>query len=297
MLRRLLGIAAELAPAFDSTLLPYPLSCSKPTESVLRDSFRRVYDEQAAADGGVMVFVLEMGAERFKVMAYVRDCLSCSSDVSPWLSSSKYSTVISGAMSMESRLRPLHRYKHISFRELTLEDLQKSRDYWAPWLLSRFLYHTVVCLLNYPLLITLQLQRAGSDSELFRQQTSFYVARHVRWILHFIDFIETRGFLITDPVQGYCAAVVATIEWQLSYSFDDTTATKKRRNIESCRRLIQQLGTSYPLMAEMIGSKSWLIGNAGHVNEFLKLTSSLGSKIRGFWRSYAEYAIIKCSKD
>ena len=251
LLRRLLGITTELAMTFNAKLLPYPLSCSTPTASVLRENFRQVY-EQSEVDNGVMVFVFEMSAEWVKVMAYVRDCLASAADVSPWLTTSKYSTAMSAVMNIESRLQPLHRYKHTSFREMTLGDLQACREYWAPWLLSRFLYHTMVCLLNHPLLITLQLQRTGNDSELFRQQTSFYVARHVRWILHFIAFIEDRNFRITDPILGYCAAVVATIEWQLIYSVDDATAEKKKRNVESCRRLVRSLVTSFPLMAETV---------------------------------------------
>ena len=142
------------------------------------------------------------------------------------------------------------------FRDLTLEDLEGCREYWAPWLLSRFLYHTMICLLNHPLLVTLQLQAKGNDSELFREQSSFYVARHVHWVLHFIAFIEARNFRITDPIVAYCAAVIATIESQLIYSVDEVTAEKKRRNIESCRRLIRRLATSYASIANLVSYNS-----------------------------------------
>jgi hypothetical protein len=199
-----------------------------------------------------MDFIFEMSEEWVKVMAYVRDCLSSTADVSPWLTTSKYSTVLAALMNIETRLGALHRYQHVVFRELTLEDLQGCREYWAPWLLSRFLYHTMVCLLNHPLLITLQLQAHANDSELFREQSSFYVARHVRWILYYIAFIEARDFRITDPILGYCAAVVATIESQLIYSVDDATKEKKKRNIGSCRRLIRTLAMSCPLMEQLV---------------------------------------------
>ncbi|XPS75780.1 hypothetical protein M3J07_007847 [Ascochyta lentis] len=250
LLRRLLGVTTPLAMTYDSNMLPYPSSCSMPAKSVLRVDFKQVYEESEGGNG-VMVFVLEMSKEWANVMVYVRECLASTPDVSPWLTTSRYSAAMSGVMSIETRLPPLHRYKHVTFRDLTLEDLRTCREYWAPWLLSRFLYHTMVCLLNHPLLITLQLQAKENDSELFRQQASFYVARHVRWILHFIAFIEARSFHITDPILGYCAAVVATIESQLIYSVDDTAAQKKQRNIESCRRFIRSLASSFTVMAEM----------------------------------------------
>jgi hypothetical protein len=254
LLRRLLGIPAPLATARDVRSLPYPSSCSMPTGAVLRPEVRQVY-EHSKDDNGVMVFVIEMSAEWVKVMSYVKDCLSFIPDLSPWLTSSKYAAALAGVMSIETRLQPLHRYKHVTFRDMTLDDLEGCREYWAPWLLSRFLYHTMICLLNHPLLVTLQLQAKGNDSELFREQSSFYVARHVHWILHFIAFIEARRFRITDPIVGYCAAVVATIESQLIYSVDKVTAEKKQRNIESCRRLIRSLAPAHISMADLVSHK------------------------------------------
>lgn len=244
-------MGTQLGAILDAKSLPYPKSCSMPTGAVLRPEIRQTY-EQSRGDNGVMVFVMEMSQEWVKVMSYVRDCLSFTPDSSPWLTTSRYAKALSGVMSIETRLQPLHRYKHVTFRDLTLEDLEGRRQYWAPWLLSRFLYHTMICLLNHPLLITLQLQAKGNDSELFRQQSSFYVARHVHWILHFIAFIEARRFPMTDPIIGYCASVVATIESQLIYSVDEVTAQKKRRNIESCRRLIRHLSSSNASMVDLV---------------------------------------------
>lgn len=222
-----------------------------PKGAVLRPEVRQAYEHFKNGEG-VMAFVIEMSTEWVKVMSYVKDCLSSATDTSPWLTSSRYAAALSGVMSIETRLQPLHRYKHVVFRNLTRTDLEGCREYWAPWLLSRFLYHTMICLLNHPLLVTLQLQAKSNDSELFREQSSFYVARHVHWILHFIAFIEARAFCITDPIIGYCAAVVATIESQLIYSVDEVTAEKKKRNIESCRRLIRGLAPSHASMADLV---------------------------------------------
>src|SRR5690242_6582270 len=208
-----------------------------------------------------MVFVVEMSEEWAKVMSYVRDCLTFTSDVSPWLTTSRYAVALAGVMSIETRLQCLHRYKYVTFRDLTLGDLENGRQYWAPWLLSQFFYHTMICLLNRRLLITLRLQAKQNDSELFRQQSSFYVARHMHWILHFVAFIEARGFQITNPIPGYCAVVVATIETQLICSVDDATAKWKGRNIESCRRLIRNLIPSVPFMEEMVSCNSCPVRN------------------------------------
>lgn len=257
LLRNLFGLTASSSTDLDAATLPYPSSCSMPGTAVLRPDFRQAY-EQSTGNNGVIVFALEMSKEWAKVMAYVRACLSCTPDVSPWLTTSRYAAAMAGVMNIETRLQPLHRYNHVVFRDLTLEDLEGHREYWAPWLLSRFLYHTMVCLLNHPLVVTLQLQANRNDSELFRQQSSFYVARHVRWLLHFIAFIEARGFRVTDPILGYCAAVVATIESQLVYSVNEATAQRKQRNIESCRRLIRSLAPSFVLMKELVSHHSFV---------------------------------------
>lgn len=249
-----------------------------PRGAVLRPEVRQAY-EQSEFDNGVMDFVIEMSVEWVKVMSYVKDCLSFTPDISPWFTSSRYASALAGVMSIETRLQPLHRYKHVTFRDLTLEDLEECREYWAPWLLSRFLYHTMICLLNHPLLVTLQLQTKGNDSELFREQSSFYVARHVHWILHFIAFIEARKFRITDPVIGYCAAVIATIESQLIYSVDEVTAEKKQRNIQSCRRLIRSLAPSHPSMADLVSYYSKLDAASNVENDQSNLHASQDRKL------------------
>ena len=257
LLCRLLGHSSQ--PGFDPDRgITYPKSCSTPPLSTIRPEFRQTHMD-SIGDNGIMVFVFEMAAEWAKTMSYIRHFLNAGRDVSPWLTTSKYSTALSGIMSIESRLEPqLHRIKHIRFRELTRQDLEACREYWAPWLLSRFMYHTMICLLNHPLLVILQLQGGKNDSELFRQQTSFYAAHHTRWILYFIAFIETRDFPISDPMIGYCAAVVATIEMQLLYAVDAAKAQKKRRNIESCRGLVRKLIPTCPSMAQVVRNTWWV---------------------------------------
>lgn len=131
VLRRLFGVTTPLGTAADIRSLPYPRSCSMPSGSVLRPEIRQAY-ERSTGDNGVMVFVMEMSEEWAKVMSYVRDCLTFTSDVSPWLTTSRYAVALAGVMSIEARLQPLHRYKHVTFRDLTLEDLENGRQYWAP---------------------------------------------------------------------------------------------------------------------------------------------------------------------
>lgn len=252
LVRRLLGLTAAMTLVPNTRPPPYPPSCSAPALENIRAEYRQGY-RNSAGDDGIMVFAYEMSSEWVNVVDYARHFLNRGTDCSPWLTTSKYNTVLSGVMSIETRLQPqLHRIKHMNFRDIKLEDLEGCREYWAPWLLSRFMYHTMICLLNHPLLVILQLQGKRDDSELFRQQTSFYAAHHVRWILYFIAFIEARDFAISDLFLGHCAAIAATIEMQLAYSVDGATAEKKKRNIEICRRFIQKLAPTCPAMADMV---------------------------------------------
>lgn len=249
MLRRILGAERSTYDVADTKLPAYPPSVSSPPHSALRTSSNEG-SEEWVREHGIMVLVFQLSDVWSKTMSYVRSCLSSHQPTPPWSTSSKYSEVLSSAMCLGQH--SFHTYGKIKLGEMTAENLDRSRNYWAPWLLSRFMYHTNLCLLNHPLLVTLQLQGRKQDSELFRQQTSFYVSQHTTWILHFIAFIESREFRVSDPTIGYCAAVAATIELQLSFSVDESLGREKKRNFHTCLSFIQKLAGEWPSMGRLV---------------------------------------------
>ncbi|RSL52225.1 hypothetical protein CEP54_011034 [Fusarium duplospermum] len=107
------------------------------------------------------------------------------------------------------------------------------------------MYHTILCILNHPLLLTLQIRGIHNASEAFLQQTLFSISNHVTWVMHFIQLMKSKRFSSTDLITIYCAAVVATVELQRSFSQTSETRKKSKRNFEECVEFIETLGNKW----------------------------------------------------
>ncbi|KAJ5414353.1 C6 transcription factor [Penicillium cosmopolitanum] len=155
-------------------------------------------------------------------------------------------------MEMETRMPLTHRYKPANLSDRSLEELQAHREYWGPWFLNQFIYHTILCLLNHPLLLSLSLRTFRSTiPEIFLQHTSDLISSHTTWIIHFINYFEEKSFLVSDPLLGYSAAVVATIELQLSFTDNPTIREQKRERFTQCVQFVQRIGQRWPHMARL----------------------------------------------
>ncbi|KAL4964247.1 uncharacterized protein BDV14DRAFT_201025 [Aspergillus stella-maris] len=96
----------------------------------------------------------------------------------------------------------------------------------------------------------LQTQGNRDVSEVFLQQTTFARAHHSAWVLHFLNFVVSREFFVSDPSFGYCAAVLATIELHQSFvETDEFTREKRKTNYEYCVHFIRGLGDRWAFMA------------------------------------------------
>ncbi|KAH8673290.1 hypothetical protein BX600DRAFT_547061 [Xylariales sp. PMI_506] len=250
LLRRLFGLGFNSPPHIDSSTPLYPVSASSPTSSATPGASGQADTAEPRTQNGIVAVMIHLSEIWAKVMIYVRSCRAPDPNISPWSTSSKYMDIMSSLMDIDRHLSPSHRYRHVRVRDVTSEDLEHSREYWAPWLLTRFMYHTIICLLNHPLLITLQLQGRQHVPELFLQQTSFYVSKHSAWILHFIAFIESRSFRTSDPILGYCVAVLATIELHRSFS-GSTINQERKQGFETCLQFIRSLENEWPSMKRM----------------------------------------------
>ena len=156
-------------------------------------------------------------------------------------------------MDLETCVPYIHRFKPASLSERTLEDLQANRNYWGPFFLNQCLYHTILCLLNHPLLLSLSLRNFRSTiPEIFLQHTSDLISTHTTWIIHFIKYFEEKSFMVSDPFLGYSAAVVATIELQLSFTENPTIRQEKRDRFLICVSFVQKLGQKWPYMARLV---------------------------------------------
>lgn len=254
LLRRLLGWPVE-ASNHKTPLPPFPDSPSSPQADAMSPEGNRVAADPSFRDG-IVSTVIVLSKAWSLAQDYVRSRGTSERNIPPWSPESTYGTSMQMLLSLGKEFSPLHRYRHLRLSSVTSEELEKSRAYWAPWFLSRFLYHTLLCLINHPLLITLQFQGSEHVSELFLQQTAYLASHHTAWILHFIEYIETKRFYVTDPLIGYCAAVIATIELQQSFTEDRDHHEKRRGNYERCLSFIQRLGKDWQYNQRLVSSST-----------------------------------------
>lgn len=253
LLRRLLGWPIEPPDDTPETPFPpFPDSPSSPQEVVTSPEANRTATDPSGGDG-IVSTVIVLSRVWSLAQGYVRSRGMSEGRLPPWFQESRYGTCMRTLLDLGKELSPLHRYRQVRLNSVTSEELETFRSYWAPWFLGRFLYHTIICLINHPLLIILQFQGSQDVSEIFLQQTAYLTSHHTTWILHFIEFLEPRKFYVTDPILGYCTAVIATIELQQSFS-DKDHHDKRRSNYERCLAFIRRLGEDWAYMHRLV---SW----------------------------------------
>ncbi|PYH80834.1 C6 transcription factor [Aspergillus uvarum CBS 121591] len=251
LLKRLHGVDVENLDSPEGSFPPFPESPSRPPPP---NSLIDAADETRSSgmhDQGILAYMIMLSGVFAKTAKYVRRH-GKPGKLPPWSSESDYSEILAAQMDLETQMPYIHRFKPASLNERTLEELQARRDYWGPWLLNQFLYHTILCLVNHPLLLSLSLRNFRSTiPEIFLQHSSDLISSHTTWIIHFINFFEERCFTISDPFLGYSAAVVATIELQLSFTENAAIRDEKRDRFYRCVRFVQKLGQKWPHMARL----------------------------------------------
>lgn len=231
---------------------PYPESPPRPARLISPGLSTLELRRGDGQDPGIIACVVMMSEVFARTARYVR-LHGRPSSVPPWSPQSEYSKIIALLMDLETRVPYKHRFKSANLGDRSPEELQAHREYWGPWFLNQFTYHTILCLLNHPLLLSLSLRNfRNSIPEIFLQHTSDLISSHTTWIIHFINFFEETSFLVSDPVPGYSAAVVATIELQLSFTENATIREQKRDRFTKCVRFVQQIGQRWPHMARLV---------------------------------------------
>ncbi|KAJ5477300.1 hypothetical protein N7539_007444 [Penicillium diatomitis] len=229
----------------------YPQSPSRPARILSPGPAHAESRRSDIQDQGILAYVIMLSEAFARTGRYVR-LHGRPSNVPPWSPHSEYSKIIALQMDLETKMPLTHRFKPANLGDRSHEELQAHRDYWGPWFLNQFMYHTMLCLLNHPLLLSLSLRTFRSTiPEIFLQHTSDLISSHTTWIIHFINYFEEKNFFVSDPLLGYSAAVVATIELQLSFTDNQTIREQKRERFTKCVKFVQQLGEQWPHMARL----------------------------------------------
>lgn len=252
LLKRFHGEEFTIGDIPDSDCPPLPESPARPPRPSSPESTTDEAPSTDVRDEGIIGYVIMLSEVFAKTARYVRHH-GKPSNIPPWSSQSEYSKIIALQMDHETRMPYTHRFKPANLVDRTPEELQSNRGYWGPWFLNQFLYHTVLCLLNHPLLLSLSLRNFRSSiPEIFLQHTSDLISSHTAWIIHFINYFEEKSFMVSDPLLGYSAAVVATIELQLSFTEDSAIRKEKRDRFSKCVKFVRDIGTKWPHMARLV---------------------------------------------
>ena len=232
--------SAEKPPNLDQSL-------GQPTRSTVSGS-----THDATYDKGVVACAIQLSEIWHKITRYARRRGKPSS-LPPWSPQSEYQTILAKQMDFEAQSSYTHRFKPAGFSNKSSAELYANRDYWGPWLFTQFIYHTNLCLLNHPLLLSLRLRNLKCQlPEIFLQHISDMIASHASWIVLFIDLVESKSFKVSDPFLGHCAAIVATIYLQESFVDDATTRRDKQGNFNKCLEFIRALGEQWPHVAQLV---------------------------------------------
>lgn len=235
----------------------YPKSSEQPplSNAYVRETGNLLRDIafHQSIDLGIVANMIELSDMWFKTTRYVRR-RGKPSLIPPWSPESEYSTILSQQKDFVTRMPHIHRFRVADFNRRTSQDLESNRSYWGPWLFIQFVFHTNICLLAHPLLMSLRLRNfrdviPGS----FLQETFNLIGSHAVWIVPFIDMLESKSYRVSDPFLGNCAAIIATIH--LQYAF--TTIAPAQRDKQSgefakCLKFICLIGEHWPHMARLV---------------------------------------------
>lgn len=252
-----------------SDQLPLPSTINVPKLDVLL-----LDASQSPKDSGILAYMIQLSEVWFKITQYARR-RGTPSLIPPWSSQSNYSTITSQHMEFDTKLPYKHRFKLSEFHNRTSQELNSNRSYWGPWLFVQFLYHTNICLLNHPLIMSLRLRNFRNIiPEMFIQQTSDLISSHATWVVRFIDMVESKQYKVSDPFLGHCVAIIATIHLQHAFTITDPSKRKEKQcNFAKCLKFVRVIGQQWPHMAIIVSasiSSLLLFHNLIYTNSFIQ---------------------------
>lgn len=239
LLKTLQGIDFGIVDLTGEENIPwFPESARTPNQSYT--SSLSINTSSRPNDTGVVACYLRMSEVWFKITRYARRRAK-PSKLPPWSPESEYATIMAQQMESETRMPNVHRFKPAQFSQKSTEDLNANRDYWGPWIYLQILYHTNLCLLNHPLLLSLRLRNFKSSviPEMFLQSTADLISTHTSWITHLIGMLEAKSFRVSDPFLGHCVAITATIYLQESFVEDVVVREEKMNNFSKCLEFVR----------------------------------------------------------
>lgn len=172
----------------------------------------------------------------------------------PWHPLSDYSVITQKVFDIECSMPIKYRFAASHFLEKSPDELQGNRNYWGPWLFVQFVYGGVLCLLNHPYLLSLRLRSFRQTlPQTFIHQSFKLISRQSSWITYFVNLLEERQFLVSDPTLAHCVAIVATIHLQHSFVPETELRERSLAGFQTSLRFLRSMGTMWPHVSTMVG--------------------------------------------
>lgn len=247
------------------------------------------------SDLGIVAYVIELSEIWQKAARYAHRRGKAGGEP-PWSTQSDYSQITAELMLSETHLPYKYRFRPARFGDQDPLQLENHRDFWASWLLLQTLYHTVLCLLNHPLLLSLRLRsfRVTMIPEVFLQHTADLTETHIEWILHIVDLCEQKNFELFNPFHAHAVAIVATIYLQQSFSEDSTVRSTNQECFRKCVSFVRRLGRYWPYIEQLVSASSLRLSPL--VGWFLKNIYRL-SKLNALNKSFQTPTVIRRHQD
>lgn len=247
-------MANEFSPRYPKSTEPPAGSSSNITEPSLPQS-DGAFDISTSVDNGIMAYVIEMSEIWAKTIRYAHRRGKRQQPPS-WSPESEYQQILAQLMAHETRVPYKYRYKPARFENYDGNAIQQNRTFWAPWYLHQMMYHSLLCLLNHPLVLSLHLRNLKMTMvpEVFLQHTDDLIQTHTTWVIHLIDDANAKGFVPSDPYPSYCVAVVATIFLQQSYADDEAVRSTKQENFNKCLAFVRASGAYWQRVAQLVST-------------------------------------------
>lgn len=180
----------------------------------------------------------------------------------PWHPLSDYSIITQRILDVECSMPVKHRFAGMHSIHETRDELQANRHHWGPWYFVQLVYCGVLCLLNHPYLLSLRLRGFHQTlPQTFIHQSFKLISRQSSWVTYFVELLEERQFIISDPTLAHCVAVVATIHLQHSFVLDPGLRERSQAGFRSSIRFLRSMGTMWPCVSNMVGVESTGRGN------------------------------------
>ncbi|KAI1616986.1 hypothetical protein EDD36DRAFT_151370 [Exophiala viscosa] len=201
-------------------------------------------------DLGIFTYAIQLSEIWRKALRYGHRRGKRAGVLPPWSPQSEYAQILAHLTDFETKFAYKYRFRPAKIADHNPEQLRQHADFWAAWFTVQMLYHSILCLLNHPLLMSLTLRNVKMTlvPEVFLQHTAYLTATHTDWIIHLLDVSKQKNFRLHDPSLAHMAAVTATIYLQQSYAEDPAVQSRKQEQYQKCLSFIQDLGDHWPFV-------------------------------------------------